>query len=186
MDCQRCLFKALVSGSSGRTSVSAATQRFSWWVFVGGDTVRRCFRLGPDSGAAGLSCWARWRARLSSLLKYWPHTPQVKLYLWAASCRFLVSARLNSAAYPTGIGLWRIYMGLLMPGQVSLLCKFYAAFLTGEHRHGLKKTRIPMTILSLYCSNADVIEVTLFWLIAGHWILPSHWLKIQWCDWLVI
>jgi hypothetical protein len=90
MDCQCCLYKALVSGSSGRTSVSAATRLFSWWVFVGGDTVRRCFGVGPDSGAAGLvigslclasglSCWTRWRARMSSLLTYWPHTPQVKL-----------------------------------------------------------------------------------------------------------
>ena len=47
----------------GRTSVSDATRLFSWWVFVGGDTVRRCL-------ASGLSCWARWRARMSSLLKY--------------------------------------------------------------------------------------------------------------------
>ena len=81
MDCQCCIFKALVSGSSGRTSVSPATRLFSWWVFVGGDTVRRCFELGPDSGAiglfisniclaSGLSFWAQWRARMSSLLKY--------------------------------------------------------------------------------------------------------------------
>jgi hypothetical protein len=47
----------------------------------GGDTVRCCFVTGPGSGAtglfigslclaSGLSCWAHWRARLSSLLKY--------------------------------------------------------------------------------------------------------------------
>jgi hypothetical protein len=69
MDCQCCLYKALDSGSSGRTSMSAATRLFSWWVIVGGDTVRRCFVTGPDSGAtdlfigslclaSGLSCWA--------------------------------------------------------------------------------------------------------------------------------
>ena len=32
-------------------------------------------------------------------------------------------------------------MGLLMSGQVSLLCKFFAAFLTGEHHHGLSKAQ---------------------------------------------
>ena len=48
---------------------------------LGGNTVRLCFGMGPGSGAAGLfigslclasglSCWARWRARMSSLLKY--------------------------------------------------------------------------------------------------------------------
>jgi hypothetical protein len=34
--------------------MSDAIRPFSWWVFVGGDTVRHCFGLGPDSGAAGL------------------------------------------------------------------------------------------------------------------------------------
>jgi hypothetical protein len=32
-------------------------------------------------------------------------------------------------------------MGLLMSGQVSLLCKFFAAFLTGEHHHDLSKAQ---------------------------------------------
>ena len=86
MDCQCCLYNALVSGSSGNTSCQTG---FSMGV-LGGDTVRLCFGLGPDSDAAGLfidslclasslSCWVQWRARLSILLKYWPHTPQVKL-----------------------------------------------------------------------------------------------------------
>jgi hypothetical protein len=30
-------------------------------------------------------------------------------------------------------------VGLLMPGQVSLLCKFFAASLAGEHGRGLSK-----------------------------------------------
>ena len=46
-------------------------------------------------------------------------------------------------AYPTGIGLpshrWILQVGLLMPGQVSLLCKFFAASLAGEHGHGLSQ-----------------------------------------------
>jgi hypothetical protein len=57
---------------------------------LGGNTVRLCFGMCSGSGAAGLfigslclasglSWWARWRARLSILLEYWPHTPQVKL-----------------------------------------------------------------------------------------------------------
>ena len=53
-------------GSSGRTSVSAATRLFSWWVVVGGDTVRRCFGLGPDSGAAGLFILFLWSVLLES------------------------------------------------------------------------------------------------------------------------
>jgi hypothetical protein len=50
-------------------------------ILGGGDTVHRCFVTGPGLGATGhfigdlclasdLSCWARWRASLSSLLKY--------------------------------------------------------------------------------------------------------------------
>ena len=50
MDSKCCIYKTLVSGSSGRTSVSAETRLFSWWVFGGGDTVRRCFGLGPTGG----------------------------------------------------------------------------------------------------------------------------------------
>jgi hypothetical protein len=37
-----------------------------------------------------------------------------------------------------------------MPGQDSLLCKFFAASLAGEHGRGLSKDRIPMMILSQY------------------------------------
>ena len=78
LECQCCIYNALVSGSSGNTSGPTG---FSMGVLGGGDTVRRCFVTGPGSGASGLfigslclasglSCWARWRARLSSLLKY--------------------------------------------------------------------------------------------------------------------
>jgi hypothetical protein len=46
-------------------------------------------------------------------------------------------------ACPTGIGLlshrWILQVGLHMPGQVALLCKFFAASLAGEHGHGLSK-----------------------------------------------
>ena len=55
-------------------------------------------------------------------------------------------------AYPTGIGLpshrWILQVGLLMSGQVSLLCKFFAASLAGEHGHGLSKRQ-----------NANVVVV---------------------------
>jgi hypothetical protein len=54
---------------------------FYMGILGGGDTVHRCFVTGPGLGATGhfigdlclasdLSCWARWRASLSSLLKY--------------------------------------------------------------------------------------------------------------------
>ena len=77
MDCQCCIYNALFSGSSDNTSDPTG---FSMGV-LGGNPVRLCFGLGPGSGAAdlfigslclasGLSCWARWRARLSILLKY--------------------------------------------------------------------------------------------------------------------
>ena len=77
MDCQCCQYNSLVSGSSGNTSGPTGFPKG----VLGGNTVLLCFGLGPDSGAAGLfigslclasgfSCWARWCARLSILLKY--------------------------------------------------------------------------------------------------------------------
>ena len=50
MDCQCCLYNALVSGSSGNTSGPTG---FPMGV-QGGSTVLLCFGLGPGSGAAGL------------------------------------------------------------------------------------------------------------------------------------
>jgi hypothetical protein len=50
-----------------------------------------------------------------------------------------------------------------------------------EHHYGLWKNPEYQWWFCqcIYCSDADVEEVTLFWLVAGHWILPSHWFKIQ-------
>jgi hypothetical protein len=70
----------------------------------------------------------------------------------------------------------------------ALLCEFFATILTGKNRHGLSKNPEYQWRFChcIYWWDADVIEATLFWLVAGHWILPSHLFKIQWCDWLVI
>jgi hypothetical protein len=67
----------------------------------------------------------------------------------------VVSLAEHLVTYPTGIGLprhrWILQMGLHMPGQVGLLCKFFAASLPGVHGHGpSKKDRMPMMILSPY------------------------------------
>jgi hypothetical protein len=127
--------------------MSAATLLFSWLVFVGGDTVRRCFRLGPDSGASGLFISG---LCLTSGLSCWDVQSVEILTTYSAGQAVAVGSSMPLsgvssielfAAYPTGIGLCRIYMGLLMPGQASLLCKYFATFLTGEYRHGLSKTQ---------------------------------------------
>ena len=56
----------------------------------------------------------------------------------------VVSSAEHLVAYPTGIGLprhrWILQVVLLMPGQVGLLCKLFAASLAGEHGRGLSKT----------------------------------------------
>ena len=86
----------------------------------------------------------------------------------------VVSSAELFAAYPTGIGLWGIYMGLLMPGQVSLLCKYFAEFLTGEHHHGLSKNPEYQWWFChrIYCSDVDVKEVTLLPVAHAQNILP--------------
>ena len=56
---------------------------------------------------------------------------------------FVVSSAEHLVACPTGIGLprhrWILQVGLHMPGQVGLLCKFLVASLAGEHGHGLSQ-----------------------------------------------
>jgi hypothetical protein len=45
-------------------------------------------------------CWERWRATLSSLLKYWPHTPQAGQAV--AVGRFMPLPGVNSAEHARG------------------------------------------------------------------------------------
>ena len=59
---------------------------------------------------------------------------------------FVVSSAEHLVACPTGICLprhrWILQEGLHMPGQVGLLCKFFAASLAGEHGHDLSQRQI--------------------------------------------
>ena len=56
----------------------------------------------------------------------------------------VVSSAEHLVAFPTGIGLprhrWLLQVGVLMPGQVYLLCIVFAASLAGEHGSVLSKT----------------------------------------------
>jgi hypothetical protein len=118
---------------------------------MGDNTVRLCFGLGPGSGAtglfdslclaSGLSCWARWRARMSILAAYSASQAVAVGRFMSVS---VVSSAEHLVAFLTGIGLprhrWILQVGFPMPGQVSLLCKFFGASLAGEHGRGLSKT----------------------------------------------
>jgi hypothetical protein len=73
---------------------------------------------------------------------------------------------------------WILQVGLLMPGQVSLLCKFFAASLACEHGHGLSKRQNANddSVTVYIVRTRTYYKSPLFWLVQ---FLQSDWLISQ-------